>query len=82
MGKNVLFALVIASILLLIITNLNIFFTSQKFFSSIETVKGQLVSAKSGLVNFPVPDYSLAIALSVSSFAAGFAAALFFRKTD
>lgn len=74
MHTKILATTIAAAVVLLVLTNANLFFLNQKTNSNIETVKSQLANAKSGIASFPVTDYSLLAMLSVSSFAIGIGA--------
>jgi len=77
--KNIfLILLVIVSIVLLVFTNMNLFYSNQQNYSNLEIVKSQLTNAKSGLVNYPVPNYPLTITISIVSFVIGVSFALIF----
>ncbi len=71
------------SIALFLFTNFVLYKSTQSNLASIETVKSQISNAKSAIINFPAPDYSIAILASAASLSAGigigFIAASYFR---
>ncbi|MEK6941381.1 MAG: hypothetical protein AABW85_00810 [archaeon] len=78
MKKDFIFlAIAMVSISLFIYTNLSLFYSGQKNLANLEAVKSQVSNAKSALVNYPVPDYQLAIIVSIASSAAGIALGFF-----
>ena len=65
------------SIALFLFANISLLYSSQKNLANLEAVKSQVSNAKSALVNYPVPDYQLAIIASTASLAAGIAIGFF-----
>ncbi|MBI4044173.1 MAG: hypothetical protein HY392_00520 [Candidatus Diapherotrites archaeon] len=57
---------------------------SKKNSADLETIKSQVMGARSAIVSFPVPDYSLALLLGIGSFFSGLligaSASVFFDK--
>ena len=81
MKETALIIIVSLSIVVMVLTDLQLIKTQNSFYSTMQTIKGQLDQSEKGIVNVPEPDYGMATIMSFVSFATGIGVGwLFFRK--